>query len=57
MSNCLDAWKSYIQQYKLAKVFLKRSVMGVDKLISNDAFAKWRKHVYEERKNVYIGNI
>jgi hypothetical protein len=31
--------------------------MGVDKLISNDAFAKWRKHVYEERKNVYIGNI
>jgi hypothetical protein len=33
LSNCIDAWKSYIQKYKLAKVFLKRSIMGIDKLI------------------------
>ena len=57
LANCLDAWKSYIQQYKLAKAFLKRSIIGVDKLIENDAFGRWKKFVYEARKSVYIGNI
>jgi hypothetical protein len=54
---CFDAWKEYLKGYKQAKIFLSRSIKGVDKSIKNDAFEKWKQMVFSMRKQVYIENI
>ena len=43
---CYDAWKEFIKGYRQAKVFLNRSIKGVDKSIKNDAFELWKKMVF-----------
>lgn len=57
LENCMDCWKAYIQRYRNAKKFLVRSIKGVDSLITNDAFSKWKIFMYNSRKQVFFSNI
>lgn len=57
LENCIDAWKAYISRYQRAKTFLMRSIRGVDKLISNEAFSLWKRTLYDARRQVYHVNI
>ncbi len=50
LEDCMDCWKTYIKRYQNAKKFLVRSIKGVDNLIANEAFSKWKNHMYTERK-------
>lgn len=43
----MDTWKAYIKRYKNAKKFLLRSIKGVDSLMTNEAFGKWKTFIYE----------
>ena len=54
---CLAQWMEFVKRYKKSKVFLKRSIRGVDKTIQNDAFSTWKHLVFEARKQVYYDNI
>lgn len=37
-----DAWNGAIKRFKQGKVFLLRSIKGVDRLIANEAFTLWK---------------
>lgn len=41
----------------MGKAFLARSIRGVDKLISNEAFNTWKTLVFRARRQVYEENI
>ena len=54
---CIDCWKAYIKRYLNAKKFLIRSIKGVDSLITNEAFSKWKNFMFSLRKQVFVQNI
>ena len=53
----LDAWQYYVRRFKNARTFLIRSVKGVDRLISNEAFTVWKGVYFQARRDVYTSNI
>ena len=57
MDNVFDAWVGAIKRYKNAKVFLSRSIKGVDRLIANEAFTLWKGANFQARRNIYHENI
>jgi hypothetical protein len=48
-----DAWASAIKRWKSARTFLLRSIKGVDRLISNDAFTTWKQVYFQSRRDVF----
>jgi hypothetical protein len=54
---CMDCWKAHIKRYTTAKRFLIRSIKGVDSLIANEFFSKWKNYMFEQRKQVFFSNI
>lgn len=57
LSNSFQSWRDNIRRFKSARTFLCRSIKGVDKLMTNEAFTVWKSLVYQARKQVYISNI
>lgn len=53
----LDAWQEDVNRFKQARTFLLRSIKGVDRLISNEAFTKWKLDYYSGRRDVFHRDI
>ena len=53
----VDAWISYVKRFKQARVFLLRSIKGVDRLIKNEALTQWKSTYFQARRDVYHTNI
>jgi hypothetical protein len=56
-ANVYDAWVYAIKRFKKGKIFLIRSIIGVDRLIANDAFNNWKSAHFTARRDVYHENI
>ena len=56
-ANVYDAWVYAIKRFKKGKTFLIRSIIGVDRLIANDAFNNWKSAHFTARRDVYHENI